>query len=48
LEDLHTINAYIQEENRHLKEKVKMYEQRMEKMEMNLQRSTRLLPLLNN
>jgi predicted nuclease with TOPRIM domain len=46
LEDLRAINAQLQEENKHLKEKVQMFDQRMEEMEKNLETSAKLLPLL--
>jgi predicted nuclease with TOPRIM domain len=46
LEDLRANNAQLQEENQHLKEKVQMFNQRMEEMEKNLETSTKLFPLL--
>jgi predicted nuclease with TOPRIM domain len=46
LEDLQGINAQLQEENKHLKEQVQIFNQRMVEMEKNLERSTRLLLLL--
>jgi predicted nuclease with TOPRIM domain len=46
LEDSRAINVQLQEENKHLRKKVQMYDQRMEEMEKKLETFAKLLSLL--
>ena len=46
LEDLRENDVETREENKHLKEKVQMFNWRMENMEKHFETSTKLFPLL--
>jgi predicted nuclease with TOPRIM domain len=48
LEDLRADSAQLQEENEHLKEKVQMFNKRMEEMEKHLDTFSKLFSFLNN
>ena len=47
-EDLRAINVQVQEENQYLKDKVQMFDWKIENLEKDLETSVKLLPLLKD